>query len=553
MKQQKGFVLVSVLIITTITTMLAFSQLSENRLQERIAGNQQKEINARLAAEKGIFAAFGYIDASNKAGDTNNQILASLTKEGEYYTLTVSLPSLTSFAIESQGEYQGATAYLKTNIAANEEIGSSFFDNAVAGCDGVAIGSGGGIVDSYNSKAGYYGKVLADGSINQSENGGVGTINEGADVVLSGSGSVYGNIISNGGISTGTSAATQITGSMTAKGDIQLKDITSSGDMHAGGNFSFQAVTATAPDTAITVVGNLDSKGSNTFADSVSFTYGGSNNTGFGVYSDSIVAPDFDLGECDLVSIPGTPEVKGITAVMKSITDEADGLSSVSSADMTAATYTFTEDSVSSGSVSSGLSPVTGGTSSTIAALGAASGLGALDENTKVIIIDVPDDGSLDLGSKTIQIDGNVTLLIKGDILTKDTTFSFTNADTSSLTILTTGKINVLSGTDLFSGETVNSEGKPPLTVYSSYESDTEYALNLTANPIIYTKLYAPLGNLNLIGGAQIMGAVRGKNVNIAAGTAIHYDEVLSTLNDKIETEAVPASYSAIYYYYPSE
>lgn len=35
--KQKGFVLVSVLIITTITTMLAFSQLGENRLQERIA------------------------------------------------------------------------------------------------------------------------------------------------------------------------------------------------------------------------------------------------------------------------------------------------------------------------------------------------------------------------------------------------------------------------------------------------------------------------------------------------------------------------------------
>lgn len=550
MKQQKGFVLVSVLIITTITTMLAFSQLSENRLQERIAGNQQKEISARLAAEKGLFDVFDYIKNRNEAGDTNDEILAGSWPEDLDYSFPIKDLSSDGkfFIFTSKGEADGAIAYLKTNIAANEEIGSSFFDNAVAGCDGVAIGSGGGTVDSYNSKAGDYGDVLADGSINKSENGGVGTINEGADVVLSGTGRVYGNIISNGDISTGTSAGTQITGSMTAKGDIQLKDITSSGDIHAGGNFSFQLVTATVPDTAITVVGNLDSKGSNTFADSVSFTYGGSNNTKFGVYSDSIVAPDFDLGGCDLVSIPGTPEVKGITAVMKSITDEAESLSSVSSADMTAATYTFTEDSVLSGGV-----PVVGGTSSTIAALGAASGLGALNENTKVIIIDVPDDGSLDLESKTIKIEGNVTLLIKGDIHTKNTTFEFTDLAASSLTILTTGKIYIDTNTDLFSGETVNSEGKPPLTVYSSYENDTEYALNITANADMYTKLYAPLGNLNLSGGAQIMGAVRGKNVTISSATAIHYDEVLSTLNDKIETEAVPASYSAIYYYYPTE
>ncbi|MFT6926519.1 MAG: Tfp pilus assembly protein PilX [Psychromonas sp.] len=80
MKQQKGFVLVSVLIITTITTMLAFSQFSENRLQERIAGNQEKEINARLAAEKGVFDAFVYIEAQNVLGTSNENIETNLNK-----------------------------------------------------------------------------------------------------------------------------------------------------------------------------------------------------------------------------------------------------------------------------------------------------------------------------------------------------------------------------------------------------------------------------------------------------------------------------------------
>lgn len=49
--KQQGFVLISVLIITTISTFVALSAIGENRLQERIAGNQAKEINARAKAE----------------------------------------------------------------------------------------------------------------------------------------------------------------------------------------------------------------------------------------------------------------------------------------------------------------------------------------------------------------------------------------------------------------------------------------------------------------------------------------------------------------------
>jgi hypothetical protein len=545
MKPQTGFVLVSVLMITTITTMLAFSQMSENRLQEGIAGNQQKELNARLAAEKGLFVAFEYIDANNKAGASNTQILAGLNAlpaHADYSLPLIELDALTfTFTLLSKGEVHGATAYLKTQIVASEEVSSSLFKDAVAGCAGVAIGSGGGTVDSYNSRAGDYGAVLDDGSINKSENGTVATIESGADIELSGTGKVFGNIISNGDISTGNSSATEITGSITAAGNIQLKDISTSGDIYAGGDLDFKQLTLTDENSEITVVGNID--GTQLSGTTEQVTYGDSNNSNydFGDPTSGIVDPDTDLGECDPVR---TTTSVGIAAVMASLTAEitAGSLPAVSSADMTEAAYTFTDNSVSSGGV-------VGGTSSTIAALGAVSGMGALDENTKVIIL----DGSLELSSKTIEIDGNVTLLIKGNIDIKQTTFSFANADTSSLTIITDGKIDIDTLTNMFSGESVNSEGNPPLTVYSSYESsaDDDYALNLTSNANMYTKLYAPLGNLALGGGAEIMGAVRGKNVTVSAGTAIHYDEVLSTLSDDVETEAIPASYSSVYYHYP--
>ncbi len=66
----------------------------------------------------------------------------------------------------------------------------------------------------------------------------------------------------------------------------------------------------------------------------------------------------------------------------------------------------------------------------------------------------------------------------------------------------------------------------------------------------MYTKLYAPLGNLALGGGAEIMGAVTGKNIEVSNGTAIHFDEVLLEISDVVKTDAIPASYSSVYYHY---
>ena len=46
-RSQQGYVLITVLIITIIATLVAFGGISENRLQEQIGGNQQKEIEKK--------------------------------------------------------------------------------------------------------------------------------------------------------------------------------------------------------------------------------------------------------------------------------------------------------------------------------------------------------------------------------------------------------------------------------------------------------------------------------------------------------------------------
>ncbi|ABM04937.1 hypothetical protein Ping_3250 [Psychromonas ingrahamii 37] len=134
MKKHKGFVLIPILIITTISAMLAFSQLSDNRLQERVAGNQQKEISARLAAEKGIFKAFNDIKVQGDLGMTNAEIIGGLIDSGkvdlsarESYSFPSdnngASPEATIITLVSKGEFGGATAYLKAVIKTIDDPG----------------------------------------------------------------------------------------------------------------------------------------------------------------------------------------------------------------------------------------------------------------------------------------------------------------------------------------------------------------------------------------------------------------------------------------------
>ncbi|PKH02299.1 hypothetical protein CXF72_12475 [Psychromonas sp. MB-3u-54] len=128
MKKKKGIALVPVLIITTITSTLAFSQLHHNRLLERVAGNQQKEISARHAAEKGVFSAFEYIKFQSEYGTSNDQIIDKLIKSkkvnlsaNESYSFPADknfsiLSDTTVVTVVSMGEFGGATAYLKAVI-----------------------------------------------------------------------------------------------------------------------------------------------------------------------------------------------------------------------------------------------------------------------------------------------------------------------------------------------------------------------------------------------------------------------------------------------------
>ena len=54
-KKQRGFTLITVLILTSMASIVVLNSLRENLVQERLTGNFQKKINSRLLAEKGVF------------------------------------------------------------------------------------------------------------------------------------------------------------------------------------------------------------------------------------------------------------------------------------------------------------------------------------------------------------------------------------------------------------------------------------------------------------------------------------------------------------------
>ncbi|PKG40781.1 hypothetical protein [Psychromonas sp. Urea-02u-13] len=164
--KQQGFVLISVLLITSISTFFAFSAIDENRLQECIAGNQIKELNARSEAEKGIFASYSYTQAKQALTPPTPiaDIILALdgkTVPGEY-TLTAKVgATANSLLITSKGIHQGAVAYLKAEIEVGVTSSGGEYDAAIVSCEGVVMGAG-GVVDSFDSRKGSYEKQFKD-------------------------------------------------------------------------------------------------------------------------------------------------------------------------------------------------------------------------------------------------------------------------------------------------------------------------------------------------------------------------------------------------------
>ncbi|MCE2595427.1 hypothetical protein K6Y31_11425 [Motilimonas cestriensis] len=534
-KAEQGYVLVTVLIVTIVATLVAFGGISENRLQEQIGGNQQKEINARMMAEKGIFATFSYIEQQNELNTDLDTIATGIKTlkdvsagvEGSYELLPADVKvngAMLSFI--SKGTYRGATAYLNAQI--NVSSMQNIFENGVVGCDGIAL-SGSGKIDSYHSGKGQYGGTNVD------TNASVMTINSNADISLKGDAPIHGNINVNGDFS--STGSSELIGNVNATGDITVSgggNNRLTGDFSAGGNLDVEG---------LTIGGNGNIAGDIKYHSDTdiqgSLTYGGNDLTKGDLSSiaQSVIKadpnlPPFDAPACDPIDI---------TSKMTGFSDyTSNGVMDTSAWQTENRPYQFTQSTAE-------MFQKQGNSGEVIEK--AAQNLD-VEGNGTPIPVHVFD--SLSLKNGQISVTGDVVLVIKGDFSTSGGGPRIDIAAGSSLTLYIEGKVDIGSSGQVVAHGSITDSGKPPFSIFSSYESSraNDYGVSLDGATDMYASVYAPLANVKATGSGDILGALRGKTVEISGDGGMHYDEALADVG--VETKDKNAAFAAMRYYYPT-
>lgn len=566
MKKQSGFTLVKVMLMSTVASIVVFGTFKETMIQERLTGNFQKDMNARLLAEKGIFTAVANLQ--NALKNNANLTVDDLVNQHGLHSGKGEIGDDTSFQarvskddddlleISSLGQryYGDANQLLIARYALQPGEKNSPFQNAVTGCKGVNL-SGSGLVDSYDSSKGPYSDsnressghvntVIGDSSVTINGNSPIkGDVKASGVVYLTGSSPIIGDVHSNTGveINGGNGSGYRVEGNVFSGGYL----------LHKGGKIKGFA----------RVVGNVDMKwGSeilNEGNDAYDIMYGGSGTFPAGYHAQDLVrfedgtvannlpysdtyfkkvpelepvkvydpnSPDYDPAkpnkECDPFDLPfNMPNVMAQNPHL----DLDFEVSSTQS-------YLFT--------------PSTGRLLSSQNGTKKAKSLNS--KAAQIYLFDnlkqnhgMPDTNEervfgmkqfkLSSDGKMTITNGDVILLVNGDFkLTGDSTLTIRSG--SSLTIFATGKIILGANAQVITEkEGVTDSGIPSLNFFTSYSGQDGIQVKGASN--MYATIYAPLTQVKLSGSGQLFGTVRGSIINSSGGSGVHFDSALKNVN----------------------
>ena len=568
MKDKLGFVLISVLLITTITSMVAFSAIAESRLQEKVAGAQKKSINARFKAEQGIFSGYDYIKSQHQlALLTPEEIVSTIEQQIQQTDDTGSIDIIDpqeldgEYTFISKGTHQGAVAYLKTKIITHDINGESGFNDAIVGCEGVVL-SGSGAIDSFDSSKGFYNATYQENGqslVNKNNKANVATLGvastdnngdvsyQGADITLSGDSPIHGDVNVTGDFFSSGSA--HIEGSLNANGNVgfQGKNVSSTGSHIVTGDVSLGG---DANINSNTIGGNISVMGNATDTQNVDGTvtfgeFGSISGDSHLIAQDvSLAGPNLAMGECDTLNLLPHFINKGnniapanISAGMKKQLSGLDSLDSL---------IFETTETVKKAEILAANS--TDGTKVPL-----------LTQEMFVLGENKPRDvfvfESFHLRSRLITIKGDVTLVIKGEFETSGdkSGFQFEPGDTSSsLTIITEGSVKIGSESSMFTNAQ-SIDKNVPLSIFSSFDSasnNDKHAVSLGGKTDAYARVYAPKGDVITTNSGHIMGAVHGKTVEVSGAGGIHYDEALQKVADIKSNKAGDVLFVSVHDYY---
>lgn len=535
-KKQQGFTLVTVMILSSIAGVVVLSSLKDNTNQERLSGNFEKGLNARLESESGIYNTINEVSLVLAANPTitadelvsnvgNNGLLeASNAANGTSYSATLSQEPSGLFSITSTGNKFESQAVIKANFAFSSVGGSSPFQNAIVGCDGVDL-TGSGAINSYDSNEGNYTDSRSGNE------GDIRTINhEGADVVLGGGNAISGDVNATGDISTNSSV---ITGDLHASGDVTIRDSGRelvSGNLFVGGDFNLGASSVTGN---VNVNGNINVTNysgaiNNNSSTGGTVLYGGSGSSFTGpstfynneIYNQNpgvqnVTSDDPDADGFDPTNPDTNCDYLAITAEVDGIDDNPEALIAL-------------DNGATHGNANFIIEPA-GVVGSTDFISENANFLG---ENTDVIKLD-----SLSLTSGgTVNIQGgDVTLFVENDFVLGGST-QVTIADGSSLTLIVKGEVELGAGANIIAVNqgVVEASGLPVVSIYSSFSGNGQgnnVGVSISGALSTYAAIYAPLTNAEITQGTQLFGTVRAKDVSVTGNAQVHYDVALRDAN----------------------
>jgi len=573
-KKEQGFTLITVLLLSSLASILVLNSLKDNVNQERLSGNFQKEINARLASEQGIFASITTL--SEALADNQNATIAellalgvqngstdlgrqtghaTLNHGGMTYKVALSETTPGELLLISEGNRFEGKKVLKARLTISQGGGGSPFSDAVSGCDGINLG-GSGQIDSYDSSDSSTITYTTDRNGNQSvvttrgSKGHVSTITKAdpdasppilADIVLGGNSPIYGDLNATGGIDTNTSnvdgnlhangnimigngSGIRITGNVLTQGDYHQKGGKIAGHVRANGDAEMKWTTYILNDVN----------------DGLDILYGGADTfqndnseyrkTKYNIFPNvekvkdsDVTAPGYDAADpetnCDHLNI--TDKIDLV----------ANGASSLPTfTGLSTSTFTFTE------SLGSAEGHYTGNGDSTSFL---SSDEDVLGETLPVIKLA---SFTLSSDAKAI-IKGDVTLYVEGDF-TVTGGAKMTIEAGSSLTLLIKGKVTISGGGKIeslkhgFTSTIPGRKSRPTMSIYSSYASVTEhvrrdiyrytdYGFQTSGAGELYAAIYAPLAFADIGAGTTLYGSIRAKRVTVTGGSAIHYDAAL--------------------------
>lgn len=554
--KQKGFTLITVMLLTTMASVVVFATLKDTVIQERLSGNFQKDMNARLMSEKGIFDHYEQIRASlaNNTAVTLDSLLADFATKSARDSVDVDVlynsklvkNSANELEIHSTGSRFSSDA--NANMIARFEfippVFESVFGNAMTGCKAVNL-AGSGVVDSYDSSLGTYDQtkthdgdvdtVVGDADVTLSGHSPIkGDVKASGVIYLKGSSPIIGNIHSNTGVDISPGSGVRVEGNVYSRGFYIQRGGQVTGIVRVNGDASMM----------------WDTKILNQSNDPFAIQYGGkgsfpdTNNQRQSIYDEATSSwTSFPYSHARFKVNPNVESVKVYDSSSPDYdpakpNKECDPLElPINMPDVMKRASTFTAFKTVSRQLYE-FKPSTGrylrnGSGSRAAFQQSISALSNLQQEQGLS----SNNGMLVYGLKGVQITsdsevfirgGDVIWLVDGNFeMSGDTRLHITKG--SSLTVFITGTVKIgASAKVITEDEGITDSGFASLSFFSSNSSYKGFVFSGASD--LYAAVYAPNTEVVLNGSGQLYGTVRGATIDLSGATGVHFDAALKKL-----------------------